>query len=238
MDRNAPLFELFWHNSKLNSHTSRQLERRIAVDAASLHPPAWRARPDFDIRLADPPAGHLHRRWPRESIRRFGTRPFSHADLSTLFEGFRSLGDQHRVTASGGGKYPVDVFGLAFDVSGEAEGTVLGYHPQAHALTRLGRAPAWAECADMLGQGLEGRPALAVVLSLASQRSTVKYGERGGRFGLIEVGMHTQNLLLAMAQAGMVGLPYAAYHDDTLREWVQPGEADARIALVVLCGWP
>ena len=103
MDRNAPLFELFWHNSKLNSHTSRQLERRIAVDAATLHPPAWRARPDFDIRLADPPAGHLHRRWPRESIRRFGTRPLGPPARGTLVAGGGRRGAHHPRAASRGG---------------------------------------------------------------------------------------------------------------------------------------
>ena len=238
MDRNAPLFELFWHNSKLNAHTSMQLERRIAVDAAALHAPAWRAQPDFDIRLAEASDDHLNRRWPRESVRRFGAEPLERTDLPALFEGLRSLAPTHRVLASGGGKYPVDVFAIAFDVVGEAEGCVLGYHPEAHALGRVGRAPAWKDCAGMLGQGIEGRPALALVLALASERSTAKYGERGGRFGLIEAGMHAQNLLLSMAQAGMVGLPYAAYHDDTVRRWVMPDDADGRIALVLLCGWP
>ncbi|MEY4560873.1 MAG: hypothetical protein RLZZ618_150 [Pseudomonadota bacterium] len=237
MDTHAPLFELFWHNSKLNPHTAQQLERRILVDAASYHPPAWRAQPDVDIQLDDADTDQLNRRWPRASQRAFAERSFGRHDLSQLFEGFRSHETHHRGLASGGGKYPVDLFGMAFQVDGEDEGRVLGYHPEAHAFTRLGMAPAWHDCADMLGRGIEGRPALAVVLTVSSERSTVKYGERGGRFALIEVGMHVQNLLLCMAQAGMVGLPYAAYHDDTVRHWLLPDEPGARVALVVLCGW-
>jgi SagB-type dehydrogenase family enzyme len=236
VDDNAPLFELFWHNSKLNRHTAQQLERRIAVDAASPPGDACLSQPTFDIRLAGPSAQHLNERWPRVSTRSFAPASLSQAGLAELLGGFRSLAPTHRPLASGGAKYPVDMHVIAFHVDGIEEGRVLYYHPEAHALARVGMAPPWTDCADMLGRGLSGTPVMTVVLSIASERSTVKYGERGGRFALIEVGMHAQNLLLSLAQQGLAGLPYAAYHDDTVRGWVMPNQPDARIALLVHCG--
>ncbi len=70
------------------------------------------------------------------------------------------------------------------------------YNADNHSLSVVG--PLGESYADTLSlDGFEGVPQLIVVFVLFPDRMTEKYGERGGRFALIEVGHAAQNLASA-----------------------------------------
>ena len=235
-ERHAPLFELFWENGKLNDYTAQHLGTRVEKDARTASDPPWLEYHGIDVNLPMPTDHHAKLLSARKSERVFSDRPVSVKQLGSLFAGFRAESATHRALASGGGKYPVEVFALAFNVEGIPEPTAVYYHPLRHGLSLIGPCPPWETCRRTLGSGLEGMPALVVVFCIFPDRSTRKYGERGGRFALMETGMYAQALASRLAQEKLVGVPYAAFHDEELANWLGLSDTQAQVALANACG--
>lgn len=61
-----------------------------------------------------------------------------------------------------------------------------------------------------------------------------KYGERGYRFALLEIGHAAQNLLLAAAGLGLGAVPVGGYLDAPLRDAVSPASDEAVLYVVGL----
>ena len=233
-DCNAPLFSLFWENGKLNDYTEQQIGIRVEKDARTITDPPWLDYHGIDIALPTPNDYQAKLLLGRKSERSFSNQALSLKQLASLFVGFRAESATHRSLASGGGKYPVEVFALAFNVEGITEPTALYYHPVHNGLSRIASCPPWEICRTTLGAGLEGMPALYVVFCIFPDRSTRKYGERGGRFALFETGMYAQALALRLALEKLAGVPYAAFHDEALKHWL--GLQDGQVALAYACG--
>jgi SagB-type dehydrogenase family enzyme len=235
-DRNAPLFDLFWENGKLNDYTGPAIGMRVEKDGRTLTDPPWLDYHGIDVALSMPGDVQAQLLLGRKSERVFSDRPLSLKQLGSLFAGFRAASATHRPLASGGGKYPVEVFALAFNIEGMTGPTALYYHPMHHGLSRIAACPEWEVCRNTLGTGLEGMPALYVVFCIFPDRSTRKYGERGGRFALFETGMYAQTLALRLAQEKLAGVPYAAFHDEELKHWLGLQDGQAQVALAYACG--
>jgi SagB-type dehydrogenase family enzyme len=123
-----------------------------------------------------------------------------------------------RPYASGGGLYPVEAYVLLLDIEGLAP-QVTHYDPFAHRLDVLGEVPREKMLAvvnDVDGQLAPS--AFIVILTAALERSTVKYGMRGYRFAMIEVGEITQNLSLCAVAHRLATLPWGGYHDDQVAD--------------------
>lgn len=235
-DRNAPLFDLFWENGKLNEYTGQRLGSQVEKDARTITDPPWLNYPEINVSLSMPTDRHAKLFLDRKSERVFSDKPLSVKQLSSLFMGFRAESATHRALASGGGKYPVEVFALAFNVEGIPEPTALYYHPIHHGFSRIALCPDWQSCRATLGVGLDSMPALYVVFCIFPDRSTRKYGERGGRFALFETGMYAQTLALRLAIEKLAGVPYAAFHDDELKSWLGLHDEQGYAALAYACG--
>jgi SagB-type dehydrogenase family enzyme len=235
-DRNAPLFDLFWENGKLNEYTVQRLGTQIERDARSFIDPPWLDYPEIDVTLTVANDRHAKLLAMRKSEREFSSRSLSLRQLESLFVGFRAESSTHRMLASGGGKYPVEVFALAFNIEGIAASTVLYYHPVKHGFSRIGQCPKWESCSNSLGIGLHGMPAIYVVFCIFPERSTRKYGERGGRFALFETGMYVQTLAQRLVVEELAGVPYAAFHDEELKSWLGLSGTHGQVALAYACG--
>jgi len=222
----APTFALFWENSKLNQRTAHGFAARLDADgrgaqiAPQLHfPPAPVSLPPGDAKLLGPFA-------QRRSRREFGQRMLTSHELGTLLG---AVGEQagHRLLPSAGGTYPLETFVLAWHVDAPFTDQVLYLDPGRHTLQPVAALPSWLSLAPAIG--IEHQPAAIVLFAAIPQRILRRYGERGGRFLLLEAGHLAQNVLLAAAHLDLHALPLGGLHDDLLQSLIGLSHADAQV---------
>lgn len=145
----------------------------------------------------------------RRTARAVGTLALR--DLATLLlaAGGRRA-DGGRSAPSAGALYPLEWYVAARRVEGLSAG-IYHYSPTAHALEGIGDgAPdEWLLDAEAFHEA----PAM-IALTALMPRVSVKYGERGYRFALLEAGHATQNLLLTAAARKLAAAPVGGFYDD------------------------
>src|SRR5581483_139777 len=234
----APLFSLFWENSKLNARTAERFAERLDEDARTAGRVAQLFYPGADVALERPDDALQRVMERRRSGRAFSPRALTLRELGGLFAAFRRR-DGGRLIASAGGKYPVEVFAFLYRVEGPLDGQIVYYNGDAHALARAAAAPSFADAAFAFGlPGLERAPAALFVFAGFPGRVCARYGERGGRFLLMECGYHAHALALRLAHAGLAGVETGGLHDDAVKRWLGLDGTDAVIALGYACGAP
>lgn len=162
----------------------------------------------------------------RRSERAFAGQPLTLHELSALLHAAYGVtrrpegaaGERFRSAPSGGALYPLDLYPFVESVAGLGGGAY-HYDPLRHALAPLpwmGAPPSLA--AAMIAPGLLDGCAVTFVVAGMFWRTRFKYGLRGYRFALIEVGHLAQNLLLACAALGLAALPVGGFYDARLDE--------------------
>ena len=230
----APLFGLFWENSKLN-------ERNMAsfVDGfANERPGAEKIKyPAIGLRLELPKDRLFKAMRKRQSGRAFGGHPVSERQLSSLFSCFADV-EGRRLLPSGGGKYPIEVYALLFHVEGGSKlgGKAVYYNWDSNSLSVVGDCPDWKEIEGKTGLLVEGEPSILFVFVAFPDRMASKYGERGGRFVLIESGHYLQNLSLRAGHENLRGVEAGGLHDDYIKGVLGLGGTGAIITLGYACG--
>jgi SagB-type dehydrogenase family enzyme len=235
-DDPALLFSLFWEGGKLNARTAEQFAGRLEDDGrtATLQPALYYPGADVPLPM---PGDALSRVMERRASRRsFADRPLTTRELGSLLSACAHA--PRRRIPSAGGKYPVEVFALLFRVEGPLAGKVVAYQGDTHALSVVGPCPSFAELAAALMLPGEGEPAAVVVLVGIPERVTRRYGERGGRFLLLEAGGFAQNLALRAAHDGLAGVLLGGLHDDTLARTLGLERASAAILAGYAVGHP
>ena len=234
----APLFALFWENSKLNPRTVEPFAERLDADGRSANAVAQLFHPGADVPLDHPDDPLLDVMERRHSQRDFSARPLTMREIGSLFAGFRHR-DRRRLIASAGAKYPVEVFAVVHRAESGLDGQIVYYNGDAHALSVVGPAPPWTTSALAFGlPEVEQAPAIFFVFAGFPSRVCARYGERGGRFLLMECGAHGHALGLRLAHERLAGFEIGGLHDDTVKRWLGLDGTDAMIALGYACGAP
>ncbi|MGQ0841120.1 nitroreductase family protein [Actinokineospora sp.] len=202
----ADSFERFWTASTLTSLTQRAFADRLGEHRA---PP----------RTADPfvlpgaphalhrPDDRLQRLFARRrSDRDFAAGPLSARDLGAVLGALAGTRSGGRAYPSAGGLNAVRGYPLLLDVDHALSGRITRYDADRHALQDIAECPKWTDLAPLVGATPDSAaPHLLVVLALADAEQFAKYGERAGRFGLIEAGAAAQTLALRVAERGLAG---------------------------------
>jgi hypothetical protein len=79
---------------------------------------------------------------------------------------------------------------------------------------------------------------VALVFVLADQPMLAKYGQRGGRFGLVEAGAAMQNVALRLSRHRLAGYLLGGAADAEMVALVGLSDQPIRLAGVLLCGHP
>lgn len=250
-DAAAPCFGGFWRASELNPTRALLMHQRIEEDAAIEQEPP---RPAFAsaARALPAPARSVVAAWAsRRSVRSFSDRPLEMADLSALLWPMARRADGGRGLASGGGKYPLQVHVMGWCLA-EAGRVLLPslrwYDPLAHGLTDIGLAPEWDRVRPILGVDMD-MPAAVFVVTAQVGPHVAKYGERGGRFMLLEAGSWLGAWQAETARMGLGGVVIGAFQDRALLRLLGPhvsgrGQAPGDVAsehvvaAVYAMGWP
>ncbi len=235
----SALYDLFWRNSELSAATLRgfgeEIEAYTGVGEAA---PAALQYPGGDLPLHRPSDRQIKQMRRRASERRFAEAPLDARRLGAILAAFAVSDDGvRRPHGSAGATYPLEIYCLLNNCEGPAAGHVAYYNADNHSLAAVAELAPWAAIADAVNLDSAGTvPQLVVIFVLMPERVTAKYGERGGRFALIEVGHAAQNLALRLVQVRLVGCALGGMLDDRVKALLGLEGTSAQIALGYACG--
>ena len=213
------MFDDFWAASRFSPLHQRRLGERLRD---------FRPQPPLldplELPSAPVPLPRPHDRLQklfqaRKSTREFADKPLTDKQLGAVLG---ALSDHSFPSA--GGLNPLRCYAFV-------HGRAVRYDIGRHALQDIGPAP--ADLASILGT--PDVPPLAIVLVLQDKESFEKYGERAGRFGLIEVGAAAQSICLRLAEQKLGGYLLGGVADnEMLHSLGLPREL--RVATAIACG--
>jgi SagB-type dehydrogenase family enzyme len=173
----------------------------------------------------------------RKSIRTFTGTRLTTADLSNILSSFRSTSDlEHRTYPSAGAMYGLEIFCVTYDVENFTN-KLLYYNPDHHAISVVGDAPSWDEASNNCNIDTDGSPQCIILFVSLPERLTAKYGERGGRFALIECGAALQQLTMHVASSkSLAGCPVGGLIDAYWLRQLNLSETSHQVMLGYVCG--
>ena len=200
-----------------------------------LVPPPVEGGPLFDAVLAR-----------RRSARAFGASPLPLAALGRVLQqsygisGDVALSDglhlRSRAVPSAGALYPAEIYLGVRNVGGLRPG-IYHYEVNEHALALLDAGdPAERLYAACLQQPYARQAAVVVLVAGVVERTKRKYGERGYRFVLLEIGHLAQNLHLASTALDLSFVAIGGYYDDLLNDMLRLHGIDETIMYVAFLG--
>jgi len=154
----------------------------------------------------------------RRTIRDFQERTLSLDHLSQLLWSAQGITDStrgRRAAASGGALYPLDIYVLIGESGVEKmEAGVYHYSPNEHSVSPMAKRDRRRDIASAsLSQMWMAKAPVIFVITAEYKRITGKYGERGIRYALIEVGHVGQNLFLQAEALGLGAGIVGAFND-------------------------
>ena len=183
---------------------------------------------------ADPRLEELWR--ARRSTREFLPNPLAIKDVAAVLRSCRIIGERNgterRSYPSGGARFPVELYLLAFRVEGLETGC---YH---YELKNERLEVLWpanlAERTEEIVSPFVADPAAALVMTSVISRSEVKYGVRALPFSLIEAGHMAQNIQLACAARSLGCCPVSGFVDDTISSLLDLTEGEIPLYVTAL----
>jgi len=154
----------------------------------------------------------------RRTIRNFKDRPLPLSHLSQLLwaaQGITDPKEGKRAAPSGGALYPLDIYVIVGEKGVEGmEMGVYHYLPERHSILPISKGDRRKEIASAsLSQMWMTKAPVIFVITGEYKRITGKYGERGIRYALIEVGHVGQNLFLQAEALGLGAGIVGAFYD-------------------------
>jgi SagB-type dehydrogenase family enzyme len=138
----------------------------------------------------------------------------------------------YRTAPSAGALYPLELHLVAGQVEGLPAGSYR-YDPARHLLKneKSGDMRQAVAAIALQQEWMAEAPAM-VVISAVDARTRIKYGNRGARYVLMEVGHAAQNLLLQAVALKLAGATVGAFQDKQLHQLL--GLGDEEQPLIIL----
>ena len=155
----------------------------------------------------------------RRTIRSFTSEHLTQKQFSQLLwaaQGITTDRGYLRAAASAGALYPIDLYAVVGEQG--VEGTKAGvyhYEPRGHSLSLVTQGDLRNGVARAsLSQMWMARPPLSLVITAEYDRITIKYGNRGVRYAMIEAGHIGQNIFLQAEALGLGAGIVGAFNDE------------------------
>jgi SagB-type dehydrogenase family enzyme len=155
----------------------------------------------------------------RRSVREYEDLPLSLKEISQLLWAAQGITNSNgfRTAPSAGALYPLEVYLVAGNVKGLAQG-VYKYKPKAHELVNVSKGDKRTQVsAAALGQSCVKKSAAVIVLAAVYERTMKKYGQRGIRYVHIEVGNASQNIYLQAVSLELGTVIIGAFDDEKVK---------------------
>jgi len=245
------LSDLFHENTKLQratavgaqDYSSRELEAMArAYKRYRLHPQV--PLPTASGDAVGPPFGEVSA--ARRSQRNFGSEPLGLAEVSSILQwsygltgevGIPGGGIQHfRAAPSAGALYPAEIYLGVRAVRGLDAG-IYHYEVPEHSLALLSRGdPTDRLHGVCCGQEYARQAAIVVLISAVIERTRRKYGDRGYRYVLLDIGHLGQNLYLACTALGLAIVTTCGFFDDEAADLLGIDGCDEAVFYVAFIG--
>ncbi|NNE12876.1 MAG: hypothetical protein HKN41_11610 [Ilumatobacter sp.] len=173
----------------------------------------------------------------RRSDREFGRRRLSARSVERLLAATGPAADGRRVVPEAGGFDVVHAYAFARHVDGPCAGRTVRYDHRRHAIADVGTVPADATLRRLfLFDEAADLPQLVVVFALDMRSLDAKYGPRGVRFALQQVGHAAQNVGLRMAHDRRRGYVLGGGLDVEILAELGIAHVGARYGGAIACG--
>ncbi len=230
-------FDDFWRASELDEYTIGAFAQRMAAYNSDLKTTRleYAEAPQSLPRVSTPLARITQQ---RTSQRAFSDKPLTKRHIATILSaGYAFGGPEHRTYPAAGALYTVELFQVIFCAE-VYSGSILYYDAETHGVVQLPTpAPSWEEAQAKLNIEVDGMPQSLVLIVSFPERVTGKYGERGGRFALLEAGAAMQQVALTIAQSSKLkGTAVGGTMDSYWRNLLGLSATDARIVMGYLVG--
>ncbi len=156
----------------------------------------------------------------RRSVREYKDEALTLEEISQLLWAACGItsGWGGRTAPSGGALYPLEIYLVVGKVKGLETG-VYHYRPRGHFLTNIVQGD---KRFALFNAGLWQSPIknapVSLVICAEYPRTTQKYGERGRRYVLIEVGHVGQNIYLQAETLGLATVAIGAFSDEIVKK--------------------
>ena len=162
----------------------------------------------------------------RRSIRTYAEEALSLAELAQLLWSAQGITNERgfRTAPSAGATFPLEMFVMVNNVEGLDKG-IYHYHPEGHVL-ELMRTNDVSEALfrACLSQSMILDGGAVLVFAAVYERTTARYGDRGERYILNEIGHASQNVHLQAAALDLGTVVIGAYQDDDVEDILSLGE--------------
>ena len=178
----------------------------------------------------------------RTSDRDYSSKSLSALELSNLLYFSAGLQKQRnrierRYYPSAGARYPLEVYAAVLNVEGIPQG-IYHYYLKSHCLERLLEPPFRKQLFSNFGQPWLKKSAVVFLITAVFYRNEVKYGSRGYRHVLTEVGHLSQNLYLLSSSMGVSCCSVGGYVDDGVNKLLDIDGLEESVVGVTVLGHP
>lgn len=159
----------------------------------------------------------------RRSIRDFASHPISQSGLSQILwavQGKSATWERYRTVPSAGATFPLEIFVVCGKNGVEEIGAgIYHYYIDSHSLALHHGGDARLELARAsLAQAMIYEAPVDIVICADYERTSRRYGDRGGRYVHIEVGHAGQNIYLQATALGLATVAVGAFYDEQVSE--------------------
>jgi len=172
----------------------------------------------------------------RRSVREFSRAALTTAEVSQLLWAAQGVTrrDGLRTAPSAGALYPLELH-LVVGAAQGLEPGIYKYVPDGHKLVRkVSGEQRRGLAAAALGQECVADAAVVLAFAAVERRTTRKYGSRGARYILIEVGHAAQNVLLQASALGLGAVAVGAFDDAKVAALLNLPPEEAPLYLIPL----
>lgn len=152
----------------------------------------------------------------RRCVRSFSEDPLSAEQVRQLLwaaqgvSGADTVSSATRTAPSAGALQPLEMYVIE-------DSAVRGYSPESGTLDEPARPVDEEAFADAVSQEFVGGAPVVVVIAADEERTASKYGDRAGRYVLMEAGHAAQNVLLEAVSLGLGATPVGAFDDEGVK---------------------
>ena len=172
----------------------------------------------------------------RRTVRSFAGSALTPDQFSQILWAAQGItnGRFKRAAPSAGALYPADLYAAVGEgCAGDWAAGVYHYRPGNHSVNRVSEGDRRRDLAGAsLGQMWMADAPAQFVLTAAYGRITGKYGERGIRYALMEVGHIAQNIMLQCQSIGLAAGIVGAFHDREVVRVLGIGEENAPLLIL------
>jgi SagB-type dehydrogenase family enzyme len=162
----------------------------------------------------------------RRSVRAYRDAPLTLSELGQLLWSAQGVTNERgfRTAPSAGATFPLEMFVMVNNVGNLAKG-IYHYDPFDHSLELIRKEdvaePLFGAC---LSQSMILEGGAVLIFTAVYERTTARYGDRGERYILNEVGHASQNVHLQAAALDLGTVVIGAYRDDEVEDVLRLGD--------------